>query len=55
MNTAIFLGILRHIITIAGGATLVSDSELQTIIGALVALAGVAWSIYEKRQKKDKK
>lgn len=51
-NTAI-LGIARHLLTIAGGY-LVAQGALdaaaaETLIGAGVAIVGVAWSVLEKR------
>jgi hypothetical protein len=49
-----FLGVLRHLLTFGGGYLVsngvVSAGELETIIGAVIGLGGVAWSIYEKRK-----
>lgn len=54
MNTAMIAGILRAILAAIGGGTLaVSDSEISAIVGALVTLATIGWSIYEKRNNKN--
>ena len=49
------LGIVRHAMTIAGGylagAGHLSPTEVETLIGAVVAIAGIIWSILQKRQK----
>lgn len=49
-----FLGVLRHLLTFGGGYLtsngVVSASELEAGIGALITLGGIAWSIYEKRK-----
>ena len=52
LNKEVILGILRHILTIAGGylvATGKLDPESSTtIIGSLTALAGIGLSIKHK-------
>lgn len=49
-----FLGVLRHLLTFGGGYLtsngVVSASELEAGIGALITLGGIAWSIHEKRK-----
>lgn len=54
MQTMI-MGIARHILTAAGGAMVakgvVDAGTAETAIGALVALTGVAWSVFEKRRR----
>jgi hypothetical protein len=52
MNRDDVLAILRHVLTTAGGA-LVSDgiltsSQLQDGVGALVVIVGIAWSLVNK-------
>jgi hypothetical protein len=46
-------GIARHLLTAAGGAMVakgvVDAGTAEAAIGALVTLAGVAWSIWEKK------
>ena len=46
-------GILRHILTTAGGVLVakgyLEEGMLQEVIGAVLTLAGVAWSMWEKR------
>lgn len=48
--------IIRHVLTAAGGALVVdgtlSAADLQSVIGAVVTIATVAWSIWEKVQAK---
>ena len=54
MKNSPLLGVLRHLLTFGGGylvsGGVVSSTELEAGIGALISLAGVAWSIYEKRK-----
>lgn len=53
MNQATILGIVRHILTALGGIAVtkgyLDESALVSGVGALVALAGVIWSIVDKR------
>ncbi len=55
MNQEMVLGIVRHVLTIAGGAAasagVVTEADIPVLVGALTALAGVAWSIIAKRRK----
>jgi hypothetical protein len=52
MNPMLF-GLLRHVLTMAGGYLVakgyVSEGDVETIVGATIALAGVAWSAFDKR------
>jgi hypothetical protein len=52
MNPMIF-GLLRHVLTMAGGALVAagyaSPTDVETVVGALLAIGGVAWSAYDKR------
>jgi len=55
MNTIIG-SIVRHLLTSAGGALAahgyaVSNSDVETIAGGLLAIGGVVWSIWQKRSK----
>ena len=49
------LGILRHILTTVGGGLtskgVLGEDELQIIVGGVVTLAGVIWSVVDKRKK----
>jgi len=49
------LGVIRHILTTAGGYLtgqgLVSADELNMGVGAVVTLVGVVWSIWDKKDK----
>lgn len=55
MNKSVALGILRHILTTVGGALTAkgyaSSDDVATLVGALIAIAGVVWFIIEKHQK----
>jgi len=48
------LGIIRHVLTSAGGALVtegvVSQSQLADGVGAVVVLIGIGWSIWNKYQ-----
>lgn len=50
------LGVVRHILTIAGGALVtrgyIGSGDLELLAGAIATVAGIAWSIYEKRKAK---
>jgi hypothetical protein len=54
MDQDTILGILRHVLTSAGGALVaqgvVSQSQLSDGVGATVVLIGIAWSIFNKYQ-----
>jgi len=53
MNRDTVLAILRHLLTVAGGSIAtngtLSSSELEQGIGAVLTLAGICWSVLEKR------
>ena len=52
MNSDIAFGLLRHVLTIVGGYYVargqVDQDTVNTAVGGLTALAGVAWSIHNK-------
>ena len=49
-------GIVRHILTAAGGALVargsLAESELDLAVGAVITLAGIIWSAIAKRKAK---
>lgn len=49
------LGIIRHALTFGGGFLVTSgyltESTLNTAIGAIVTLIGVVWSVVDKNKK----
>lgn len=53
-TTALVAALLRHILTILSGFGLTvgvyNDSTLTVIAGALVSVATISWSIYQKVQ-----
>lgn len=54
MNATIVQAIVRHVLTTAGGGFLVSfglsGGTLEAVVGAISTLAGVAWSVYDKKK-----
>lgn len=55
MNQDTILGIFRHVLTVSGGALitkgLASDSQVTDLVGAIITIIGVVWSIIEKKQR----
>lgn len=55
MNAVMVQAVVRHVLTaVAGGFAVkygVDGSTMDAIIGGITALAGVGWSIYDKRTK----
>jgi len=53
MNKEQLLGIIRHGLTIAGGALIakgvIDESTSNEIIGTIMSLAGVIWSFISKK------
>lgn len=54
MNPMIVQAVVRHLLTAVGGGFFatygISGSTLEAVVGAVSTLAGVAWSIYDKRK-----
>lgn len=54
MNAVIIQAIVRHLLTaVAGGFAVkygVDGATVDAIVGGFAALAGVSWSIYDKRK-----
>jgi hypothetical protein len=54
MNKETILGIVRHILTTAGGVLVTKgvtdDSNAQAIVGGIIAAIGVIWSIVQKKR-----
>jgi len=57
MNQNQILGIARHILTFVGGFLVVrgkiDESTLTEIVGSVITLAGLVWSVVDKKEKKD--
>jgi len=55
MDAAIITSLARHILTAVGGGFAVKygvdGAALDAIIGGLAALVGVAWAVWDKREK----
>lgn len=56
MNSAAILGVVRHVLTGLGGFAVASgwatDGMITELVGGIVTVAGVIWSIFDKRAKK---
>lgn len=55
MNYAQFLGLIRHLLTIAGTVLVmfgkeVDGSNWQMLTGGVIALASLVWSIFSKTE-----
>ena len=54
MNATVLTAVVRHVLTAAGGGFAVSwgiDGETwEGIVGAVATLAGLGWSIWDKRR-----
>lgn len=54
MNSAVILGIIRHVLTGLGGAGVAAgwftDGMLTEAVSAAVTLAGLVWSIIDKKK-----
>lgn len=54
MNSTI-AGIIRHVLTAVGGYLVakgwVDESTLPEVIGAIITIGGVVWSIFQKKGK----
>lgn len=54
MNATVVQALVRHLLTAVGGGFFMSfglsGTALEAVIGALSTLAGVAWSLYDKRK-----
>ena len=48
-------GIVCHLLTAAGGALVtkgvIGETELEMVVGAVIAIAGVVWSALAKKKK----
>lgn len=55
MNKDTILGFIRHGLTFAGGSLatkgLADSAEVESLVGALITIIGVVWSILEKRSR----
>lgn len=53
MTKDMILGIVRHILTFGGGLLItkgiIDAGMLEQVIGAVITLAGAAWSIWAKK------
>lgn len=54
MNATIVQAVVRHLLTTVGGGLLMSfgltGATLDAVVGAVSTLAGVAWSLYDKKK-----
>lgn len=49
------LGFVRHVLTFGGGFLvqdgLVNATQLETAVGAVITLAGIVWSVLDKKNR----
>lgn len=54
MSKEQILGVARHILTAVGGVFVskgsIGDSELEILVGSVLGIAGVVWSLVAKRR-----
>jgi len=54
MNPILMQALIRHLLTALGGGFFasygISGEGVEALAGAVATLAGVAWSVYDKRQ-----
>lgn len=54
INATIIQAIVRHLLTTIGGSLLmkygIDGATMDVVAGAVSTLAGVGWSLYDKRQ-----
>jgi hypothetical protein len=54
MNSTVITALVRHILTAVGGGFFaswgISGSMVEATVGAVATLAGVAWSVYDKKK-----
>ena len=57
MNPILIQALVRHLLTALGGGFFasygISGEGVEAVAGAVATLAGVAWSIYDKRGNTD--
>ena len=57
MDKDAILGTIRHVFTTIGGALsakgIIAGSWVEPLTGAIIVFIGFAWSIYEKKQRKE--
>jgi len=48
-----FFGLIRHVLTAAGGSLatygVIAQSDIEPLVGALITIVGLAWSAYDKK------
>ena len=53
MNWDVIGGFVRHLLTFGGGFLvtngMITDGDLQAVVGGVIAIGGVLWSIFAKR------
>ncbi len=54
MNKEVILGIIRHILTFAGGVLItkgiIDESTMQELVGSLGTTIGLIWSVIQKNK-----
>lgn len=56
MDKLVVLALVRHLLTFGGGFLVadgsLSEPEMTEAVGAIAALGGIIWSVFEKRRRK---
>ncbi len=59
MSKEAIFGLIRHILTVVGGGLVakgaIDESMSEEIIGIVIAIIGVAWSLKDKKDKGETK
>ena len=54
MNSVVIQALVRHLLTAVGGGFFaaygITGSSFEALVGAVSTLAGLAWSLYDKRK-----
>lgn len=54
MKNPVFLGVIRHLLTIGAGVLasrgVIGENEVEISVGAVVALVGIVWSAIDKKK-----
>lgn len=56
MQAPIVFGLVRHVLTLVAGALaskgVIAANEQEILVGSVVGLGGILWSVLEKRKRK---
>ena len=56
MQAPIVFGLVRHVLTLVAGALgskgLIAANEQEVLVGSIIGLSGILWSIFDKRKRR---